>query len=142
MAKEKGLISIGICWDVPIEPQNKYLDAVSYFGKEELTTRQKVIDKSVEVIIAGPGGFGTDLELMIGVLQAKLRIDPYRPIILLGEKAYHTFLDRMQDIVDRGRGGDMGQKILDNLYLSKDGTDIEEILCNHYSVNNSKDEIL
>jgi predicted Rossmann-fold nucleotide-binding protein len=141
-AQKKQLLSVGVCWDVPWEPVNDHLDASSNFGKYDITSRQDVIDKSVEVIIAGPGGFGTDLELNIANVNTKLRLHPHRPIILLGESNYRVFLDRITDILDRGRGGKSGQRILDNTYLSKDGSDVYDILCNHYGVNQDGSEIL
>jgi predicted Rossmann-fold nucleotide-binding protein len=135
VAKENNLISVGVCWNDNLEPQNPYLDAVSRFANKDIFARQDYIDKFAKVVIAGPGGFGTDLELGIANVNIKLEMYSKRPIILICKESYQKYIARLRDIIHRNKAGETGDRILSNTYLSENGEDVDEILLKHFKKN-------
>ncbi|WP_433466343.1 TIGR00730 family Rossman fold protein [Spirillospora sp. CA-128828] len=110
-ARSQGGLSVGLGVVLPNEQQmNRYLDIEVVF--KELFTRKFFLVRCAQAIVVTPGGFGTLDELFEALTQVKTKTIGRRPIVLVGDYFWDSWMSDIHGLVRAGKISENDLKLL------------------------------
>ncbi|MFH0868116.1 MAG: hypothetical protein V1831_02280 [Candidatus Woesearchaeota archaeon] len=127
LAKQKGLLVGAVFCNIPGQAQYADVDFEQHYDESHINPRQELMARVVEAEFYGLGGVGTRFELNQTLTNIKIGVGAQKMVGLLGES--EKYLSELRENVKQGL---VPQKLLNNIYVVKDGQEVYSLLCKHF----------